>query len=196
MCQDLRPFFAPQGVAIIGASASPNKLSFGILRNMTLYGFTGQIAPVNPKVDEILGLKCYPDIASVPDPVDLAVVVLPAPAIPDVLAACGERGIRAVTIISGGFKEVGAEGAGLEQVCLGIARRYGMRLVGPNCVGTLDLSSGLDTTFIKGVPEKGGIGFVSQSGAVGGGVVDLLREKKVGFSNFASLGNEADVTES
>src|SRR5512143_3419598 len=117
MCQDLRPFFAPHGVAIIGASASPNKLSFGILRNMTLYGFQGQIAPVNPKADEILGLKCYPDIASVPNPVDLAVVVLPAPAIPQVLEDCGQRGIRAVTIISGGFKEVGSEGAELERTC-------------------------------------------------------------------------------
>jgi len=196
MPHDLLPFFAPRGVAIVGASASPTKLSFGILRNMTLYGYTGQIAPVNPRADEILGLKCYPDIASVPDPVDLAVVVLPAPNIPDVLEACGQRGIRAVTIISGGFKEVGEGGASMERTCLEIAARYGMRLVGPNCVGTLDLYTGLNTTFINGVPEKGGIGFVSQSGAVGGGVVDLLRGKKVGFSNFASLGNEADVTES
>ncbi len=196
MPHDLLPFFAPRGVAIIGASASSNKLSYGILRNMTLYGYTGQVAPVNPRADEILGLKCYPEIASVPDPVDLAVVVLPAPNIPDVLEACGQRGIRAVTIISGGFKEVGEGGAGLEYTCLDIARRYGMRLVGPNCVGTLDLYTGLNTTFINGVPDKGGIGFVSQSGAVGGGVVDLLRGKKIGFSNFASLGNEADVTES
>ena len=196
MPHDLLPFFAPRGVAIVGASASPNKLSFGILRNMTLYGYNGQIAPVNPRADEILGLKCYPDIASVPNPLDLAVAVLPAPNIPDVLEACGQRGVKAVIIISGGFKEVGEGGAGLEQTCLDIARRYDMRLIGPNCVGTLDLYTGLDCTFINGVPEKGGIGFVSQSGAIGGGVVDLLRNKKVGFSNFASLGNEADVTES
>ena len=195
MQHSLRPFFAPRGVAIIGASATPNKLSFGILRNMTLYGFQGQIAPVNPKADEILGLKCYPDIASVPDPVDLAVIVLPAPAIPAVIDACGRRGIRAVIIISGGFKEVGAQGADLEQQILQIAKGYGMRLIGPNCVGTLDIYTGLNTTFIQGVPSRGGIGFVSQSGAVGGGVVDYIRNKKVGFSNFASLGNEADVTE-
>lgn len=191
----LRPFFDAKGVAIIGASASPNKLSFGIVRNMTLYGYKGQIAPVNPKVDEILGLKCYDDIAQVPDPVDLAVVVLPAPLIPQTLEDCGERGIRAVTIISGGFKEVGEEGARLEKTCLEIARRYHMRLIGPNCVGTLDLYTGLNTTFIQGVPDKGGIGFVSQSGAVAGGVVDLIREKHIGFSNFSSLGNEADITE-
>jgi acetate---CoA ligase (ADP-forming) len=195
MHHSLKPFFAPQGVAIIGASATPNKLSFGILRNMTLYGYQGHIAPVNPKADEILGLKCYPDVTSVPDPVDLAVIVLPAPAIPEVIEACGQRGIRAVTIISGGFKEVGMEGADLEKQILEIAKRYQMRLIGPNCVGTLDLYTGLNTTFIQGVPDTGGIGFVSQSGAVGGGVVDYIRNKKVGFSNFASLGNEADVTE-
>jgi acetyltransferase len=195
MQHGLKPFFAARGVAIIGASASPNKLSFGIVRNMTLYGYRGQIAPVNPKVDEILGLKCYDQVANVPDPVDLAVVVLPAPAIPEVLEDCGKRGIRAVTIISGGFREVGDEGARLEQSCLDIARRHGMRLIGPNCVGTLDLYTGLNTTFIQGVPDKGGIGFVSQSGAVAGGVVDLIREKHIGFSNFSSLGNEADVTE-
>lgn len=195
MHHGLKPFFAPRGVAILGASASPNKLSFGILRNMTLYGFTGQIAPVNPRADEILGLKCYADIASVPDPLDLAVIVLPAAVIPEALEACGKRGVRAVTIISGGFKEVGAEGADLEKQILAIAARYQMRLVGPNCVGTLDLYSGLNTTFIQGVPERGGIGFVSQSGAVAGGVVDYIRNKQIGFSNFASLGNEADVTE-
>lgn len=191
----LKPFFAPQGVAIIGASATPNKLSFGIVRNMTLYGYQGHIAPVNPKVNEILGLQCYPDIFSVPDPVDLAVIVLPAPAIPEVVEACGRRGIQAVTIISGGFKEIGSGGASLEQQILEIAKRYPMRLIGPNCVGTLDLYTGLNTTFIQGVPAKGGIGFVSQSGAVGGGVVDYIRNRKVGFSIFASLGNEADVTE-
>lgn len=195
MQHGLTPFFTPRGVAIIGASATPNKLSYGILRNMTLYGFQGQIAPVNPKADQILGLKCYPDITSVPDPLDLAVIVLPAPAIPATLEACGQRGIRAVIIISGGFKEVGDEGAALEKQILEIAARYQMRLIGPNCVGTLDLYSGLNTTFIQGVPEKGGIGFISQSGAVGGGVVDYIRNKYIGFANFASLGNEADITE-
>ncbi|MEN4010870.1 MAG: acetate--CoA ligase family protein [Bellilinea sp.] len=195
MNHGLSPFFSPQGVAIIGASASPSKLSFGILRNLTQYGYKGQIAPVNPRANEILGLQCYPDIASVPDPLDLAVIVLPAPAIAEALHACGQRGIRAVTVISGGFKEVGAEGAELEKHLLAIAAEYQMRLVGPNCVGTLDLYSGLNTTFIQGMPDRGGIGFVSQSGAVAGGVVDYVRNKQIGFSNFSSLGNEADVTE-
>jgi acetate---CoA ligase (ADP-forming) len=193
--QDLAPFFSPKGVAIIGASQDPQKLSHGILKNMTLYGYTGGIYPVNPKADRILGLTAYADIADVPDPVDLAVVVLPAPMTPRILQACGERGIKAVIIISGGFKEVGGSGIALENECRQIAESYQMRLIGPNCVGTLDLYTGLNTTFIEGMPAKGSIGFVSQSGAVCGGVVDLIADKGIGFSHFASLGNELDVNE-
>src|SRR3989304_6784427 len=107
----LDPFLSPRGVAIIGASASPTKLSFGILRNLTLYGYTGQIAPVNPKEDEILGFKSYPDIASVPDPVDLAVIVLPAQLIPGVVADCGKRGLKGVIVILGGVTGISAAGA-------------------------------------------------------------------------------------
>ena len=192
---DLSPFFSPKGVAIIGASTNPNKLSHGILKNLSQYGFEGGIYPVNPNADQILGLPVYPDISDVPDPVDLAVVVLPAPMTPEVLKACGERGIKAVIIISGGFKEVGEGGLALERECLDIAQSYGMRLIGPNCVGTLDLHTGLNTTFIQGVPATGNIGFLSQSGAICGGVVDYIANKEIGFSHFASLGNELDVDE-
>lgn len=195
MTHSLSPFFAPKGVAIIGASSNPNKLSFGIFKNLTQYGYKGGVYPVNPKASEILGMRCYPDVTSVPDPVDLAVVVLPAESVPGTLEMCGKRGIRAVAIISGGFKEVGEEGKLLEEKCLQIARQYDMRLVGPNCVGTMDMHSGLNTTFIAGVPDKGAIAFLSQSGAVCGGIVDYVRGKQVGFSNFVSLGNEADITE-
>ncbi|NMC84457.1 MAG: CoA-binding protein, partial [Anaerolineaceae bacterium] len=138
---------------------------------------------------------CYPDITAVPDPVELAVLVIPAGATPQTLEACGQRGIHAAIIISGGFKEVGSGGADLEKECLDIARRHSMRLIGPNCVGAMNLHNGLNTTFINGMPEEGGIGFLSQSGAICGGVVDMVHGKKVGFSHFLSLGNEADVTE-
>ena len=195
MASDLAPFFSPKGVAIIGASANPGKLSYGILENLTRFGFQGKVYPINPKADEILGLPVYADITEVPDPIDLAVVVLPAPMTPGILQACGERGIKAVIIISGGFREVGEQGQVLEQACLEIAQSYGMRLIGPNCVGTLDLHTGLNTTFIEGVPATGSIGFLSQSGAVCGGVVDYIANKQVGFSHFASLGNELDVNE-
>lgn len=195
MTESLAPFFSPTGVAIIGASQDPRKLSHGILKNMLRYGFQGGIFPVNPKADQILGLTAYPDVGVVPDPVDLAVVVLPAPLTPEILRACGERGIKAAIIISGGFKEVGGAGVALEKECLQIAQGYQMRLVGPNCVGTMDLYTGLNSTFIEGMPARGSIGFVSQSGAVCGGVVDLIGDKGIGFSHFASLGNELDVNE-
>ena len=170
-------------------------MSHGILRNLINSKYAGGIYPVNPGESEILGAKCYPGIAEVPDPVELAVIVVPVAATPATLEACGKRGIKAAVIISGGFKEVGEGGATLEKECLRIAESYGIRLIGPNCVGTMDLSTGLNTTFIHGMPDEGGIGFVSQSGAVCGGVVDFLYGKKVGFSHFISLGNEADVTE-
>ncbi len=195
MTSSLAPFFSAAGVAVIGASSNPRKLSHGILRNLINSSYKGGIYPVNPGSDEILGVKCYADIGSVPDPVELAVIVVPVAATPETLEACGRRGIKAAVIISGGFKEVGQSGAELEAECLRIADKYAMRLIGPNCVGTMDLHTGLNTTFIHGMPDEGGIGFVSQSGAVCGGVVDFLYGKKVGFSHFISLGNEADVTE-
>lgn len=195
MNQELRNFFYPSNVAIIGASSNPTKLSHGILRNLCSYGYRGRVYPVNPGSNEILGKKCYTDIITVPDPVDLAIVILPSQNIPRVLTDCGKQGIKAVIIISGGFREVGPDGLKLEQECLRIAQENGIRLIGPNCVGTMNTVNGLNTTFIQGMPERGGIGFLSQSGAVGGGVVDHILHKGVGFSHFVSLGNEADVSE-
>ena len=188
-------FFRPRGVALIGASSNPEKLSYGVLENMSRYGYEGKIYPVNPKGGEILGFQSYPDISATPDPVDLAVIMIPAPHVPATLEACGKRGLKAATIISGGFKEVGPEGAELERQCLEIAHRYNMRLIGPNCVGTVDLYSGLNTTFIRGLPDKGSIGFISQSGAVCGAVIDLVKGTGIGFSHFVSMGNEMDVDE-
>ena len=195
MINNLKPFFSATGVAIIGASSKPNKLSYGIVENLTKYGYKGKIYPVNPVSEEILGLKCYPDILSVPDPVDLAVIVLPAGLVLDVVKDCAKRGLKAITLISGGFKEMGDEGEALEKQVLSVVQNNGMRMVGPNCVGTMSLYTGLNTTFISGVPDIGGIGFLSQSGAVLGGVVDLVKGKGIGFAHFSSLGNEADVTE-
>lgn len=195
MSSSLNPFFKAKGVAILGASTKPNKLSYGILENLLKYHYEGGIYPVNPKADEILGVRVYPSVKFVPDPVDLAVIVLPAGMIMRSLQECAERGIKAIVIITGGFREIGAEGLALENEALEFARAHAMRIVGPNCVGTMDMSSGLNTTFIKGMPDQGPIAFISQSGAVCGGVVDLIIESHVGFSHFASLGNEMDVTE-
>ena len=195
MPSSLTPFFDAKGVAILGASTNPKKLSYGILENLVSYGYKGEVYPVNPNATEILGRKAYASIADVPDPVELAVVVLPVTVIMETMREIGERGIKAVVIITGGFRELGEEGAAVEQAVKELAQSYGMRVVGPNCVGTIDVRTGLDSTFIKGLPQAGPIAFISQSGAICGGVIDLIIDTKMGFSHFASLGNEMDVTE-
>ncbi len=195
MPSSLRPFFNAKGVAILGASTNPKKLSYGILENLLTYGYQGGVYPVNPNAESILGRKAYASILDVPDPVELAVVVLPVTVIMDTMREIGERGIKTVVIITGGFKELGPEGAEIEKSVKKLAESYGMRVIGPNCVGTIDVRTGLNSTFIKGVPPAGPIAFISQSGAICGGVIDLIINSKIGFSHFASLGNEMDVSE-
>ncbi|MCX6031300.1 MAG: acetate--CoA ligase family protein [Chloroflexi bacterium] len=193
----LTPFFTPNGVAIIGASRDASKLSYGIVRNLVdpEHRYPGPIYPVNPKAGEILGLKCYPDISAVPDPVELAILILPAPMVPGAVDACGRRGIKAAVIISGGFREIGPVGAAREQEIVAIAGHYGMRLMGPNGIGVIDTHTPLNTTFVKGMPPTGHIAFLSQSGALCGGVIDWTIGRGIGFSRFLSVGNEADVNE-
>ena len=195
MPSSLSPFFNARGVAVLGASTNPKKLSYGILENLLTNGYQGDVYPVNPNAASILGKKAYASIADVPDPVELAVVVLPVTVIMETMREIGERGIKSVVIITGGFKELGPEGAEIEKSVKNLAENYGMRVVGPNCVGTIDVRTGLNSTFIKGVPPAGPIAFISQSGAICGGVIDLIINSKIGFSHFASLGNEMDVTE-
>ncbi|MGC9521746.1 MAG: acetate--CoA ligase family protein, partial [Anaerolineae bacterium] len=193
MSEPLEYFLQPNGVAVIGASADPGKLSHGVVRNLKNHGYPGPIYPVNPKGGEILGLTVYPSILEVPDPVELAVIMIPAPFVPEVLEECGQRGLRAVIVITGGFREAGPEGVALERQLATIAQAYEMRLIGPNCVGVMDAHYPLDTTFIAAMPRAGHIGFVSHSGAICGGTVDWAREVGVGYSRIISLGNELDV---
>jgi acetyltransferase len=193
MPNQLDRFFDPDGVAIIGASADPTKLSHGVVRNLKEHGYQGPIYPVNPKGGEILGLQVYPSILDVPDPVELGVVMIPAPIVPAVLKECGERGLGAVIVITGGFREAGPEGADLEHELAEIADHFDMRLIGPNCVGVMDAHLPLDTTFIAAMPEPGQIAFVSHSGAICGGTIDWARAVGVGYSRIASLGNQLDV---
>lgn len=193
----LAPFFTPDGVAIVGASRDPSKLSYGVVRNLIdpEHGYPGPIYPINPKADEILGLKCYPDISAAPDPVELAVLILPAGMVSAAVEACGKRGIKAAVVISGGFREVGPEGAAREREMIEIAQRFGMRIMGPNGIGVIDTHTPLNTTFVKGMPPAGSIAFLSQSGALCGGIIDWSMGRGVGFSRFLSVGNEADVNE-
>jgi acetyltransferase len=195
MSSSLAPFFKAKGVAVLGASTNPKKLSYGIVNNLLSHGYEGKVYPVNPNATEILGIKVYPTISDVPDPVELAVVVLPVTMIMETMKAVGERGIKAAVVITGGFKELGEEGAKIERDLKALTDSYGMRIVGPNCVGTMGMYTGLNSTFIKGMPIAGPIAFVSQSGALGGGVVDLVLDSNIGFSHFASLGNQMDVNE-
>lgn len=193
MTDKLAYFFKPSGVAIIGASSNPAKLSYGVVQNLKEHGYRGGIYPVNPKGGEILGLRVYTTILDVPDPLDLAVIMVPAPIVPLVLKECGERGLHAVIVITGGFREAGPKGKQLEEQLQSTIETYDMRLIGPNCVGVMDAHLPLDTTFITDMPSPGAIAFVSHSGAICGGTTDWARQVGVGYSRIASLGNQLDV---
>ena len=195
--EDLQPFVRPRGIAVIGATDDPRKLGYGVMRNLLHpeWGFPGPVYPVNPRRPTVMGRPAYPAIADVPDPVDLALILIPAAHVPDAVAACGRRGVRGVVVLSGGFRELGPEGERLQARMVAIAREYGMRLMGPNGIGVIDTTVPLNTTFIRAMPHSGPIGFVSQSGALCGGVVDWTRPRGIGLSRLYSVGNQADLTE-
>jgi len=191
----LETFFSPKAVAVIGASRDSHKLGYGVIRNLIEYKFRGDIYPVNKHASEISGLNCYASIEELPDGVDLAVVVVPAGVVPDVLKQCGKRSITNAIVVSGGFSETGSEGAELEDELKKVAKENGIRIIGPNCIGTIDTHTPVNTTFVVGMPQQGEIGFISQSGAMVAAVIDWARAAGVGFSRIVSLGNQADVTE-
>ncbi|MFN2143074.1 MAG: acetate--CoA ligase family protein [Candidatus Promineifilaceae bacterium] len=192
----LTPFFEPRGVVVIGVSTDPAKLGYGIAQNLMTGGYPGAIHFVNPRGGRLFDRPLHTDVGAVPDPVDLAVILIPPGAVPAALEACGARGIRAAIIASGGFRETGPVGAALEEACLAAARRHDMRLIGPNCIGLLDTHLPLDTTFLPPPPPpKGDIAFISHSGAICAAIIDWSRGQGFGFSRLASLGNQIDVTE-
>jgi acetyl coenzyme A synthetase (ADP forming)-like protein len=188
-------FFNPQAVAVVGASRTPEKLGYGVLHNVIQHGYEGAIYPINPKASEILGIKCYPSVLAVPGPVDLAIVLIPSKYVADVLVECGEKGVKGAIVISAGFREVGHEGWQREREIVDIARRHGMRLIGPNCLGIIDTVASLNASFAVGMPRQGTIAFMSQSGALCTSVLDMAQADAVGFSRFVSLGNKADTNE-
>lgn len=192
---DLEAFFTPQGVAVVGASHDPGKLGYDLVKNLVEFGYKGRIYPVNPRGGEMLGLTVYPHVAEVPDPVDLAIIIIPARLVEEQVIACGERGIKAVTVITAGFRETGPEGAALEESLKGAADRYGIRLLGPNCVGTLDTHAHLNGTFITTMPPSGEIAFLSQSGAMAVIAYEWAAASGMGFSRIVSLGNQAQITD-
>jgi acetyl coenzyme A synthetase (ADP forming)-like protein len=179
-------------IAVVGASTDPNKVGYAVCRN--LLTFPGSLFPVNPKSDTILGRKSYPDLTSIPEPVDLAVIVIPAAGVPRVIEEAGKKQIPLVIVISSGFRETGAEGAALEEECLSAARKYGIRIMGPNCLGLMLPHRTINTTFDPVSPKPGNIAFISQSGAIITTIVDWSLPEEIGFSAVISIGNQADLT--
>ena len=187
--------FNPRSVAIIGASRTPGKVGNILTKNLIESGYKGKIYPVNPNSDEILGLKCYPSILDVSGAVDVAVLAVPARYVVDVAEECGAKGVKALVVISAGFKETGHEGALLERELVEVGKKYGMRIQGPNCLGLINTASSLNLSFAHAMPKKGSIGFISQSGALVTAVLDWAIQKDIGFHSFISLGNKADLNE-
>ncbi|MCX8186088.1 MAG: CoA-binding protein [Sulfolobales archaeon] len=196
----IEKFFYPSSVAVVGASREPSKVGYQLLHNL-IAKYRGKVYPINPKVDEILGIKAYPNVNSVPGTIDLAVISVPAPAVPTVVEECGLKGVKSVIIISAGFKELGtSEGIEFEKRIISTAKRFGIRVIGPNCMGVYVPKVGLNTTFLNpermDFPNHGNIAFISQSGAFGIAVLDWAAMRGIGISKFVSLGNKCDVDES
>jgi acetate---CoA ligase (ADP-forming) len=192
----LSSFLSPKGVAVVGASTNPTKLGYGLARNLVQSNYQGVVHFINPKGGSLFGRPLYSSIAEVPDPVDLGILLIPASAVPHTLHECGQRGLRSVIIGSGGFRETGKEGAALERACVEIAKQYGMRLMGPNCIGLLDTHLPIDATFLPPPgPTPGDVAFISHSGAICAAVIDWASGQGFGLSRLVSLGNQADLTE-
>ena len=189
--------FNPNSVAVIGASRDPGKIGHVLLRNFIEGGFRGQIYPINPKSDEILGLKCYLNVKNIKGEVDLAVIAIPAKFVPDSLRECGEKGVRGAIVISGGFSEVG--NVELENELKEVCAKYDIACLGPNCMGVINPLTRVDSVFIPtykmGRPKLGAVSFISQSGAIGGAVLDLMARQGFGMSKFVSYGNGAVLDE-
>jgi acetyltransferase len=181
---------------VIGASSQAGKVGYDVLENLLQYGYKGSVYPVNPKGGTILGQPVLTSIADLPPEVDLGVIAVPAHLVPGALRELAAQGVKAALILSAGFKEVGGEGAALERELAQAARETGMRIIGPNCVGVMDAAQGFNATFGSGMPNRGHIGFFSQSGAMCLAILDWSLDNQIGFSKFISLGNKVDVTES
>lgn len=191
----LDAIFSPQSVAVIGASPDPSRLGHQVLKNIIRHGYQGRIYPIHPKAATILDLPAYSSVLAVPDPIDLAVLVIPTEAVLPVVDQCGEKGVQGLIVITAGFKEVGGHGKELERQLLEKVRHYGMRMVGPNCLGVMDTISNLNASFAAHMPDPGNIAFMSQSGAFCTAILDWSKANGIGFSRFVSLGNKADVDE-
>ncbi len=191
----LNKIMKPKSIAVIGASTKEHTIGSDIMKRLQEYKFNGNIYPVNPKGGIIEGLQAYTSVTEIPDEVDLAIIVVNAKFVLSTIDQCHEKGIKGLCIITAGFKETGKEGAEAEKQLLAKVKEYGMRCVGPNCLGVVntDPNVRMDGCFAESLPERGNIGFVSQSGALGGGILNILKDLNLGFAQFISIGNQADV---
>src|SRR5262245_12031659 len=189
----LDPIFSPKVIAVIGATETAGSVGRTVFQNLGRGGFEGTVYPVHPTRSSVLCVKAYPNIAAVPEKVDLAAIITPAPSVPGIIRECAAVGVSGAIIISAGFKETGSGGAELEQRVLTEAHRGKMRLIGPNCLGVMVPHSGLNATFASTIAKPGNVGFLSQSGALCTAILDWSLREYVGFSAFVSIGSMLDV---
>ena len=196
MAHSLDPIFRPRSIAVVGASRKKGSIGRELLHNLIEYEFNGKVFPVNPGADVIHSIKCFPRVSDIPDPVDLAIVVVPRDAVLATVDDCGEKGVKGLVVITAGFKEVGGAGADLEAELAARVRGYGMRMIGPNCMGVINTGAdvSMDATFAPTQALAGRTAFMSQSGALGVALLNIARRIDLGFSMFASMGNKADVS--
>ncbi|MDP3182890.1 MAG: acetate--CoA ligase family protein [Desulfobaccales bacterium] len=194
---DLQAIFAPRSVAVIGATSRLGSVGRAVFANVLQHGYAGVVFPVNPKAASIMSVKAYPSVLTIPDEVDLAIIIIPSAGVTQVMEECGQKGIKAAIVITAGFKELGAAGAEKEKEVLLAAQRRGIRLLGPNCLGIIntDPQVSLNGSFARLMPLKGNIALISQSGAVGVAALEYAQGEKIGLSKFVSVGNKADLNE-
>ena len=194
--RSMQRLLRPRSIAVIGAARTPGTVGHELVRNLVAGGFKGPVYPVNPSAAHVASLPCFPSVAAVPGEVDLAVVAVPAPAVPEVVEACGRKGVGGLVVVSSHFAEDGEQGAALEREAARLAHSYGMRMVGPNCFGVLntDPEVSMNATFAREAPVPGNLGFASQSGGLGIAILAEARRRGIGLSNFVSMGNKADVS--
>ncbi|MBP2132123.1 acetyl coenzyme A synthetase (ADP forming)-like protein [Methanomicrobium sp. W14] len=183
--------FDPKSIAVIGASETPGKMGYAVMHKLST--FPGKLYPVNPKRDVIMCFKTYPTILDIPEDIDMAVITVPSSLVPGIMEECGKKGVKIAVVITAGFREMNDEGRRLEEDTVSIAKKYGTRIVGPNCLGIINPHKGYDTTYVQRSPAPGSIAFLSQSGAIVNAVVDWSLTHNIGFSVVVSVGNQSDL---
>ncbi len=189
----LDSLFSPEAIAVFGASEKPGSVAGKVFQNLRQAGFGGPLYPINPKHDSVFGEPCYPDLEALGHPVDMVVIATPAATVPEILRSAGEKGVSVAIVMTAGFGETGSQGRRLQRELLEYAHYYGVRLLGPNCLGLMRPSAGINATFSNSSADTGNLALVSQSGALCTAILDWARPHHVGFSAMVSLGDAADV---